>query len=82
MKDQTYFCKNWLEGQDFKYCIKETKDRTETRCTVCHKSFKLPNIGRQALLERINRRNFDKRQISFQILVSKVAEKPSGSGEY
>ena len=49
MKDQTYFCKNWLEDPDFKYCIPETKDITEARCTFCHKRFNLPNMGRQAL---------------------------------
>ena len=46
MENQTYFCKNWLEDPDFKDWIKETKDRTEARCTMCHKSFELSNMGR------------------------------------
>lgn len=50
MKDQTYFCKDWLEHPDFKYCIKQTKRQNwGTKCTVCHKRFKLPNMGKQAL---------------------------------
>lgn len=35
MKDQTYFCKDWLEHPDFKYCIKQTKGRTEGQNVQC-----------------------------------------------
>ena len=55
MKDQTYFCKDWLEDSDFNGWIKETKDITQARCTVCHKSFKLWNMGRHTLTSKTGR---------------------------
>lgn len=49
MKHLIYFCKNWLGDLDFRYCIPETKDKTDATCAFCYKKCKLPNMGRQAL---------------------------------
>ena len=49
MKDQIYFSKDWLTDPDFKNWFADTNDNTAARCKVCHKTFKLSNMGRQAL---------------------------------
>ena len=50
MKDQTYFSKDWLTDPDFKNWLADTNDNTAARYKVCHKTFKLSNMGRQALI--------------------------------
>ena len=50
MKDQTYSSKDWLTDPEFKNWLADTNGSTAARCKVCHKTFKLSNMGRQALI--------------------------------
>ena len=49
MKDQTYFSKDWLTDPDFKNWLADTNGNTAARCKVCHKTFKLSNVGKASI---------------------------------
>ena len=70
MKDQTYFSKDWLTDPDFKNWLADINDNTAARCKVCHKTFKLSNMGRQALIShasgKSHKKPFDIKQFFFQ----------------
>ena len=71
MKDQTYFLKDWLTEPDFKNWLADTNDNTAALFKVCHKTFKLSNMGRQALLTshasgKSNKKHFNRKQLFFK----------------
>ena len=41
---------DWLTDADFKNWLTDTDDNSATCCKICHKTFKLSNMGRQALI--------------------------------
>ena len=60
MKDQTYILKDWLTDADFKDWLADTDDNSATRCKICHKTFKLSNMGRQALISHASGKSHKK----------------------
>lgn len=71
IKEQTYFSKDWLADPIFKDWIVKAPDKTEARCRLCSKNFKLSNMGRQALVSHANGKthkiHFDRKQMFFKI---------------
>ena len=66
IKDQTYFLKDWLTHPDFKNWLANTNNNTIARYKVCHKTSKLSNMGRQALISNASgkghKKHFDRKQ--------------------
>ena len=48
------FSNDWLEDPNFKEWLGNTSSNNEARCKICHKTFKLSNMGRQALFGHVN----------------------------
>ena len=52
---QTYFEDCWLQDPNFKGWVgKIANDKTSAECKICKKSFKLSNMGSQALTSHMN----------------------------
>ena len=48
--DRDFFSNDWLEDPNFKEWLGKVSSNNEARCKICHKMFKLSNMGRQALV--------------------------------
>ena len=44
------FSNDWLEDPNFKEWLGKVSSNNEARCKICHKMFKLSNMGRQAVV--------------------------------
>ena len=64
------FLNDWSEKDNFKECLCKSSSKNETRCKICHKRFKLSNMGRQALVGCANSKKhediLDRRQSCFE----------------
>ena len=64
------FSNDWLEEPNSKEWLGKARSNNEARCKICHKTFKLSNMGRQALVGHANSKKhkdmFDCRQSSFK----------------
>ena len=85
MKDQAYFSKDWLTDPDFKNWLADTNDNTAARCKVCHKTFKLSNMGRQALTShasgKSHKKHVDRKQFFFKPKNSEQSKACSSSSQ-
>ena len=70
MKDQTYSSKDWLTDPDFQNWLADTNGNTAACCEVCDKTFKLSNMGMQALISyasgKSHKKHFDRKQLFFK----------------
>ena len=41
------FSSDWSEGRNFKEWLGKASYNNEVKCEICHKTFKLSNMGRQ-----------------------------------
>ena len=84
-KWKTYFSKDWLTDPDFKNWLANTNDNTTARCKVCHKTFKLSNRGRQALISHASgksyKKHFDRKQFFFKPKNSEQSKTCSSSSQ-
>ena len=64
------FSNDWLEEPNSKEWLVKASSNNEARCKICHKTFKLSNMGRQALVGHSNSKKhkdmFDCRQSFFK----------------
>ena len=85
MEDQTYFLKNYLTDPDFKNWPADTNDNTTAHCKVCHKSFKLSNMRRRALISHASgksyKKHFDRKQFFFKPKYSQKSRACSSSSQ-
>ena len=85
MKDQTYFLKDWLTEPDFKNWLADTNDNTAARFKVCHKTFKLSNMGRQALTShasgKSHKKHVDRKQFFLKPKNSEQSKACSSSSQ-
>ena len=70
-KARSNFANDGLEDPNFKEWLGKASSNNEARCKICHKTFKLSNMGRQALVGHANSKKhkdmfFDCRQSSFK----------------
>ena len=64
------FSNDWLEDPNFKEWLGKSSFNNDTRCKIYHKTFKLSNMGRQALVGHANNKKhndiFERRQSFFK----------------
>ena len=81
MKDLRYFSKDWLVDPAFKDWVVNVPETTEARCRICCKTFKLSNMGRQALVShasgKCHKTHFDRKQIFFKPKPARAAKPQS-----
>ena len=51
------FSNDWLKDPNFKEWLGKASSNNEARCKICHKTFKLSNMERQALVDHANTKN-------------------------
>ena len=85
MKDQTYSSKDWLTDPDFKNWLADTNGNTAACCEVCDKTFKLSNMGMQALISyasgKSHKKHFDRKQLFFKPKNSEQSKACSSSSQ-
>ena len=64
------FSSDWFKDHNFKEWLGKASSNNEARCKICHKAFKLSNMGRQALVGHADSKKhkdiLDRRQAFFK----------------
>jgi len=74
---RTFFNTKWLEDDEFKPWLAQSKKQNEARCKVCKKDFDLSNMGRQAVVSHAA----GKKHKECNIKISSFFKPPTSSKE-